>query len=360
MSTYVDIDNPSSYKNCAKKQYEIYVCMPPKNTIVINKLEQADVVKQLGNKTYFTRDDIDKIQKTNPPLLSLLQSLVSQGRAYAVTDATPFVLCGTVGEMWTIKPDKLASTYMFLQNGQPLQINQQTLNQRMKNDVLDWTVVRTSPQATAGQNMACFVPSSQKGQIQTSWGSVLNLNGAGVSHGKGDFVVCEKLPNGQPNLSNRWVVNGEIFATTYNNQGWVQCLGTSAVKSINISSLPKLVMEHAKVGIDAIAYDNALSKSFLGAVNLSRIFKQIYSKVINGKNDSLSLRKELAKNAYYSYETGHGGASLVYTANHLAEILCGNQILEEKVALSQFISEIVKACQNKDSTSTVCPALFPP
>lgn len=32
MGVQVNIDDPSSYKNCAKKQYEIYVCMPPKNT----------------------------------------------------------------------------------------------------------------------------------------------------------------------------------------------------------------------------------------------------------------------------------------------------------------------------------------
>lgn len=129
---------------------------------------------------------------------------------------------------------------MFLQNGQPLQINQQTLTQRMKNGVLDWTVIRTSPQATAGQNMACFVPSSQKGQIQTSWGSVLNYNGVGVSHGKGDFIVCGKLPNGQPNLADRWVVNGEIFATTYNNQGWAQCLSNRFNTNITINNLPPL------------------------------------------------------------------------------------------------------------------------
>ena len=204
MGAFIDINNPSSYKNCAKKQYEIYVCMPPKNTIVINKLEQADVVKALGGKTYFTVDEIERMQKTNNPRLAQLQQLVSQGRAYAVTDATPFVLCGAVGEMWTIKADKLASTYNFLQGGQPLAINQQTLNQRLHGKYLDWTLIRTSPQATAGQNMACFVPSSQKGQIQTSWGSVLNYNGVGVSHGKGDFIVCAKLPNGQPNLGDRW------------------------------------------------------------------------------------------------------------------------------------------------------------
>ena len=254
MSAFVDINNPSNYKNCSKKQYEIYVCMPPKNTVVINKLEQADVIKVLGGKTYFTAEQVEKMQKSNPSMLAKLHQLVSQGRAYAVTDATPFVLCGTVGEMWTISPDKLAKTYNFLQGKQPLQINQQSLGQRMKNGLLDWTLVRTSPQATAGQNMACFVPSAQKGQIKTSWGAVLNINGAGISHGKGDFVVCAKLPNGKPNLSDRWVVNGDIFATTYNNQGWTDCLKQSDIKNITITSLPNLVPQQAvnnDKGVDA-------------------------------------------------------------------------------------------------------------
>lgn len=261
MGAFVDIDNPSSYKNCAKKQYEIYVCMPPKNTIVINKLEQADVVKALGGKTYFTVEQIEKMQKYNPPMLAQLQQLVSQGRAYAVTDATPFVLCGTVGEMWTIKADKLANTYNFLQGGQPLAINQQTLNQRLHGKYLDWTLIRTSSQATAGQNMACFVPSSQKGQISTSWGSALNYNGVGVKHGKGDFIVCAKLPNGKPNLGDRWVVNGEIFATTYNNQGWTDCLSPS--KNITIADLPKLISSEDKSGKLTLEEYNAL----YGAVN---------------------------------------------------------------------------------------------
>ena len=37
--TKADWNNPASYKNCSKKSYDIYVCMPPKNTVVINKLE---------------------------------------------------------------------------------------------------------------------------------------------------------------------------------------------------------------------------------------------------------------------------------------------------------------------------------
>ena len=243
----IDFNNPSSYRNCSKKIYEIYVCMPPKNTVVINNLEQADVVKMLNGKTYFTVDDLERMQKNGDERFNIISQAVNSGKAYLVSEKTPFVLCGTVGEMWTIKADKLAGTYNFLQGNQPYQINQQSLNQRLRKDgLLDWTLVRVSQKATQGKNMACFVPSSQKGQIRTSRGAVLSINGVGVAHGKGDFVVCTKLPNGKPNLGDRWIVNGEIFATTYNNQGWTDCLKSSSAKSITIDSLPKLVPQHSE------------------------------------------------------------------------------------------------------------------
>lgn len=41
----VDFNSPTNYKNCSKKQYEIYVCMPPKGTIVLNKLEQYKIIQ---------------------------------------------------------------------------------------------------------------------------------------------------------------------------------------------------------------------------------------------------------------------------------------------------------------------------
>lgn len=277
----IDFNNPANYKNCSKKLYDIYVCIPPKNTIVINKLEQADVVKALGGKTYLTVEQIEKMQKSNPSMIAQLQQLVAQGRAYAVTDATPFVLCGTVGEMWTIKADKLVNNYNFLQGGQPLAINQQTLNQRLHGKYLDWTLIRTSPQATAGQNMACFVPNAQKGQIQTSWGAVLNINGVGVTHGKGDFVVCAKLPNGRPNLADRWVVNGEIFANTYNNQGWTDCLKSSGIRNITINMLPKLISD-----IDIVDF-NKLDMFILDTINSEIKARGIYETFIINIKKSL-------------------------------------------------------------------------
>lgn len=245
MGAQINIDSPSSYKNCTKKQYEIYVCMPPKNTIVVNKLKAADNLKYAGS-TYFTYETIKKLQEKDPQKIAYLQQLVSQGIAYAVTDATPFVLCGTVGEMWTVRPDELASLYTFIQGGQPLAINQQTLNERLQGKYLDWTLVRTSTQATSGQSMACFVPSSQRGQIQTG-NTISAYNDYGVKHGKGDFIICSKLPNGQPNLADRQVVNGEVFANTYNNQGWTDCLQQSKTNII-IADLPELVSAKDKSG----------------------------------------------------------------------------------------------------------------
>lgn len=295
MSAFVDINNPSNYKNCSKKQYEIYVCMPPKNTVVINKLEQADVVKMLNGKTYFTVDELEHMQKNGDGRFNIISQAVNSGRAYLVSDKTPFVLCGTSGELWTISPDKLAKTYNFLQGGQPLRINQQSLGQRMKNGLLDWTSVRTSPQATAGQNMACFVPSSQRGQIQTSWGAVLNINGVGISHGKGDFVVCAKSPNGRPNLADRWVVNGEIFAATYNNQGWTDCLSSSSVRSITIDSLPKLVPQQAVNNDKGVDFNVFKQKCDTIMKELQKIYK------FNVKSNTYETVKDYSGFAYEVY-----------------------------------------------------------
>ena len=287
-----DFNSVTSYKNCSKKMYEIYVCMPPKDTVVINKLEQADVVKALNGREYFTVEELQKMQSSGDSRFNFISQAINAGKAYLVSDKTPFVLCGTCGELWTIGADKLAKTYTFLQNGQVLHINQRTLQSRMKGEYLDWTVVRTSQQATIGQNMACFVPVSQKGQIKTSWGAVLNINGAGVSHGKGDFVVCSKLPNGQPNLGDRWVVNGEIFATTYNNQGWTEHLKLSGVNTTTIDKLPRLFTKQQN---NDTSSHIQLSKEEV----LRQIKERSNLNVLNDINESFQTQDEIASREKY-------------------------------------------------------------
>lgn len=231
-------DNPSNYRKCQKKQYDIHVCMPPKGTIVINVLEQADTVKYFNGKTYFTLRDLAKLSDNAK---QSVMNAVSCGKAYMVNDNTPFVLAGTCGELWCIDANNLAKKYSFVTAQGTEPINQQTLQKRMKNGYLDWTVVRTIPNNS--QAWACFVKQSIKGQIPTSWGAVLNINGAGVSHGKGDFVIAGLVEN-QPDLSNRYVVNGNTFATTYDNRGWTDCINTTQRKTnLSISELPKLCVD---------------------------------------------------------------------------------------------------------------------
>lgn len=212
-------DNPAYYKKCSKKQYEIWVCQPPVGTVLINKLEQADAVQYAGGRTFFTADSI----KSNPKVAADVQQLLQAGKAYLVKDDQTFVLCGTQGEMWCISAQKLAQKYVWASDGS--QINAATFAKRQTQGtkVLPWTRVRTVPDNSTA--FACFVPANMQGQIQTSW-AILNINGAGVGHGKGDFVIAADV-GGQPDLNSRYVVNGLVFGDTYDNRGWADCLAPS-------------------------------------------------------------------------------------------------------------------------------------
>lgn len=350
----VDYNNPASYKNCSKKSYEIYVCKPPKDTVVINKLEQADAVKLLNGKTYFTVEELERMQKNGDGRFNLISQVLSAGKAYLVSDKTPFVLCGTIGEMWTVSADKLAKTYTFLQNGQPLQINQQSLNQRMKNGNLDWTLIRTSQQATSGQNMACFVPRAQKGQVQTPWGAVQELNGTGTDHGKGDFVVCSKLPNGKPNLVDRLVVNGNVFATTYNNQGWQDCLNANGIKNITIDSLPRLIpLSVVKNSIDFEQIHNCMEMSEVqGEVGIGHILDSVYEEL---DTDTIKARTSLCFNKYRSTSAGYGSASLLFAKLNPESI---KGILNNSINAVDLFSSAVECCQNEAKRYTALSVLY--
>jgi hypothetical protein len=234
----VDINNPNNYKNCFKKSYDMYVCKPPKNTLIIDKLKNPNIVKMFNGKTYFSSKDIDKIHKENQELFNKLFQLVSQGYVYAVTDNTPFVLASLYGDMSVININELQHSYAFVRNNQPLRIDNNTIQERSSNDYMQWSLVRFN-NSRAEQQMACFIPNSQKLQLQTKSGVVV-ANEIGTNHSKGDFVLCSKLPNGQPNLTDRWLVNGNLFPIIYNNNGWTDCIKINN-NLINIQRLPDLI-----------------------------------------------------------------------------------------------------------------------
>lgn len=79
-------------------------------------------------------------------------------------------------------------------------------------------------------NYAMHIPVNVQMQVSTAWGDVLIANRPGVPHGNGDFLVCGEK-NGRPDLSDVWVVNGKVFATTYGvvGNGNTKESGTSGV-----------------------------------------------------------------------------------------------------------------------------------
>ena len=179
MNTNSLLSNPNNYKRTRKKKYTIVASMPPKGTKVTNFLEKVD---------------------------------------YTTDEAKKFVLTGTVGEQWVIDVNKLCKTYTF-EDGTP--ITKEALSKKVvtayNHELTEKYSVITPFRVTSlpgVNNWAVFVPLGNTFPIQTSWGDTLICNAPGVRHGVGDYIVCSDL-NGRPNLNDMWVVNGEIFPSTY-------------------------------------------------------------------------------------------------------------------------------------------------
>lgn len=127
---------------------------------------------------------------------------------YIPNERKPFIIQGTVGELWVVDPEKLVKTYE-MPDGTPIS----------PEDVgLGWTKIKTRPDSSHNWAMqispAVYGDAATKIEIKTSWGDVLHPNAAGIPHGSGDYAVCSDN-NGSPNLEDMWVVNGEVFLNTY-------------------------------------------------------------------------------------------------------------------------------------------------
>lgn len=244
MSSFI-FDNPENYKSCTRKQYDAYVCMPPVNTIVLNVFENPnsiDAFRRFGNKTYFTVNDIKMLQERDIRMISLMKEEVAKGNIYVVTKEKPFVVCGTQGEFYTMSARELASQFNFIINNQQVEINTSSLNNKLKDGILDWTLIRSKAIKCKENLMACFVPLKENCIFKDVWHKYgVHINDTRLKkHGKGDFIVCKKLPNGQLDFSKRKLVNGLIFSDTFNNKGWTDCLDLNNKKEITIEKLPKL------------------------------------------------------------------------------------------------------------------------
>ena len=156
----------TEYQKCQKTQYSVQVYTPSAGTKVHNKLENSD---------------------------------------YVVNEKKPFVLVGTVGEEWTVDANKLKKTYL---------LNGKEITDEVLQTLMDGKKHTISTKKDAGVNWCKFVPKDTQCEVATSWGETLEVNRSGIPHGDGDYIVTAD-DGGKPNLEDRWVVNGEIFAKTY-------------------------------------------------------------------------------------------------------------------------------------------------
>lgn len=221
-----ELGNPKNWKRTAKKNYDVYVCKPSKGTSVTNKLEGAN---------------------------------------YVTDDNKQFVISGTVGEQWVIDVNKLAKTYCFM-DGSPITPN--ALNNKVDVDGnIDWMHLKTLP-GGGGLNWAFHLPLDVKDfPVQTSWGDTLLANRKGQKHGNGDFLVCADA-GGQPNLNDIWVVNGEVFPTTYDMRAFPG-LGGDRIKAE--TPVPTKIISTVK------------SEDSKGTRGRSRINYQIVGRQMDGK-----------------------------------------------------------------------------
>ncbi len=120
-------------------------------------------------------------------------------------DGESVLLRGTLGEEWVTNVNKVISTYTK-EDGSPLTVEDFTNNKG--------TFIKIKTIAEPDTNFALFVPKDTVLRVEIAWGDILYTNASETDHGDGDYLVCNNV-NGQPDISDVWVVNGAVFKTTY-------------------------------------------------------------------------------------------------------------------------------------------------
>lgn len=125
---------------------------------------------------------------------------------YTVTDdGVTVILKGSFGEMWATKLSKVSSTYTK-PDGSAL-----SEADFARKDA--WIDIVTKPEPDA--YYAMYVPLDISVTVETAWGDVLHTNLPNAPHGEGDYLVCRVGEDGQPDLSDVWVLNGVVFPRYY-------------------------------------------------------------------------------------------------------------------------------------------------
>lgn len=223
---HIRMETKQEWRKCKRKQYNIFACKVPAGYIFANKLEQPEsynAIKQTFHKDFVYTSEFNKV----PQLVEFLKQ-----HGFYQTDGTRIVLCGTKGELWDVKPEKLVQSYRLM-------------NGMLIRDIKDneWFEVSRAGEASA-TSVGIQLPNKYLGVYQASWATLTVNNPNSGGHGKGDILVAPLLPNGQPDYSNISPTNNEVFALTYDQNvgGWANSnlvTNPNRIKPIYIADIKK-------------------------------------------------------------------------------------------------------------------------
>ena len=120
-------------------------------------------------------------------------------------DGESVILKGMLQEMWVSRLPDVISNYTKTDGSEI------TAEDFKGKDVFIDLLTKAAP----GTNFAMFVPKDVSVTVKTARGNVLHTNLPNAPHGSGDYLVCRAGKDGKPDLSNVWVLNGQLFPINY-------------------------------------------------------------------------------------------------------------------------------------------------
>ncbi len=184
------------WRNCQRKAYNVFAIQPEAGFVFANMLEQPQqyqYIKQRFNKAVV---HVSKLTEEDKKTL---------GNNCYITDGTKVVICGTRGELWTVKPEKLQSSYTKV-DGTPI------------NEIPKQWHEFSRAQEGAPSAKGIQIPKQYLGVYEAPWGTLTMNDPHSRGHYSGDILVVS--------LDGKDVstINNEVFACTFNQQvgGWAQ------------------------------------------------------------------------------------------------------------------------------------------
>ena len=123
----------------------------------------------------------------------------------AADDGETVVLKGTKDEIWTSPLSQVIARYTKPDGSE---LSREDFAE--KDVFIDIVTIPTKD-----AYYAMHVPKDITVIVETAYGDVLHTNLPNAPHGEGDYLVCTIGEDGNPNLSDVWVLNGLIFPDCY-------------------------------------------------------------------------------------------------------------------------------------------------